>query len=750
MIRILNQASMKKTTIILFFVLLNSIAFAQRVIENPEFEVTTSGITHISKIELNKDATRIYIHKKFIPKWWVSFEKDIFIQLDNNVKLNVLDIEGFKFDEKITMPESGEKTIVLIFPPINESVKKIDYNNEVFGISLVQGTKKSNKSSEIPEHVSKWIDNELKKSTKKPLTNFSSTQFFNASTGRLIGYIKGYDVRLGFKTGIMYTRNDITNEDYPVVIEIHPDGRFEADIPLTNASYSYMVFKNTGVKFYIEPKQTLAIILDWDEFLYADRMRNTQYFLKNITFNGSLAKINEDLIGFNEKSFDYKSFSKKMKTLSPPAFKEEEAVEYKKNLENLETYLKNNSISDKAKVLIKNQIDLEYANHLFDFVSNRDYYAKQDATNPILKIPVENDYFDFLQKMDLNDQSLLALDDFKIFVNRFEFSKPISVYPKPNVTNTSSFTPEKTFEQYLELEKIEITANDKTLNESLKNKVFKSAAEVVEFQKQFSEGYNNASKAYSKKYVDPFISKPKPEKITMEKWQLRDSIVKNVFHLEKNLVYEVIKIRSLDYDIKRSDSENAHTYWNELKKDITHPFLIKEGERMVNKQYPISNFQNNTLTDSFLSGKVSVSSTALQNKLPEGKATEIFKNIIKNHKGKILFIDFWATTCAPCVAGIKRMKETRKEYKDNKDFEFIFITDESLSPLEPYNKFVGEQELENIYRLASDDYNYLRQLFKFNGIPRYIVIDKKGEVINDDFPMHNFNHLLNGILEKYN
>jgi thiol-disulfide isomerase/thioredoxin len=738
---------MKRTTIIIVLILLNSIAFAQRVIENPDFEVTNSGITHVSKIELNKDATRIHIHNTFLPKWWVTFEKDIFIQLDNNVKLNVLDIEGAKFDEKITMPDSGEKTIVLIFPPISEGVKKIDYNNEVFGISLVEGTKKSHKSTEIPELVSKWIDKELKKSTNKPLTNFSSKEFFNESTGRLIGYIKGYDVRLGFKTGIMYTRNDITREDYPVVIEIHPDGRFEADIPLTNASYSYVVFKNSGVKFYIEPKQTLAMILDWDEFLYADKMRKTRHNFKNITFKGPLAKINEDLIGFNSKDFDYKSFVKKRRTISPQAFKEEETIEYIKKLENLETYLKNNSISDKAKVLIKSKIDLEHANHLFDFVMDRDYYAKEDPTNPIFKLPVENDYFDFLQNLDLNDQSLLALGEFSIFVNRLEFSKPILVYPKPNESNT--FTPEKTFEQYLEVEKIEITDNDKALKESMRNKTFKTAAEVMEFQKQFSENFRNASNAYSQKYVAPFINKPIAEKVTMEKWQLRDSIVKNVFHLEKNLVYEVIKIRALDYDIKRSDSENAHAYWKELQKDITHPFLKEEGERVVKKQFPINSFQNISLMDN-LNRKVSISPLVLQNKLPEGKATEIFKNIIKAHKGKILFIDFWATTCGPCVAGIKQMKEKRKEYKDNKDFEFVFITDKSQSPLESYDKFVKEQELEKIYRLDSDDYNYLRQLFKFNGIPHYVVIDKKGDVINDDFPMYSFNQLLNGILEKYN
>ena len=736
-----------RNTILVFLLLIGSKVFAQRIIESPAFEVSNSGIIHISKIELNKNETRIHIHNKFIPNWWVTFGKDIFIQLDSNVKLNVVGIEGAKFDEKITMPESAEKTIVLLFPPINEEIKKIDYNNEVFGISLVEGTEKANKSKEIPEDVTKWIGRELKKSTKKPLANFNSKDFFNKSTGRLIGYIKGYDVRLGFKTGIVYTQNDITREDYPVVIEVHPDGRFEANIPLTNPTYSYLVFKKKSVKFYLEPEQPLVMILDWDEFLLADRIRNTVYSFKNIIFKGPLAKVNEDLMNFNEKSFDYKSFDKKRKTLSPQAFKEEEAIEYKKNLENLDTYLKNNMISDKAKVLLKNKIDLENANHLFDFVSNRDYYAKEDPSNSVLKIPVENDYFDFLKNLDLNDQSFLAVDDFSTFVNRFEYSKPILVYPKPSLLSFT-FKPEKTFEQYLEDEKIEITENDKTLNKSMKNRTFKSAVEVIEFQKQFSENFSNASKAYSQKYVDPFINIPRAEKVTMEKWQLRDSVVKNVFHLEKNLVYEIIKVRALDYDIKRSNSENAHAYWNELQKDIKNPFLKAEGQRIVNKQFPITSFQNNFLNEN-INRKVSINTRAIQNKLPEGKSTEIFKNIIKKHKGKILFVDFWATTCGPCVATIKQMKEKRREYKDNEDFEFVFITDEILSPIEPYNKFVKEQELEKIYRLPSDDYNYLRQLFKFNGIPHYIVIDKKGQVINDDFPMYSFNILLNGILEKY-
>ena len=33
-------------------------------------------------------------------------------------------------------------------------------------------------------------------------------------------------------------------------------------------------------------------------------------------------------------------------------------------------------------------------------------------------------------------------------------------------------------------------------------------------------------------------------------------------------------------------------------------------------------------------------------------------------------------------------------------------------------------------RIPEDDYNYLRELFRFNGIPHYQTINKKGEVVN--------------------
>ncbi len=104
---------MKTTLLIVFFALLGTNAFAQRVIENPAFEISSSGITNISKIELNEDETRIHIHNIFLPKWWVQFDKDVSIQCDDGTKINIVGIEGAKFGDKITMPASGEKFVLI-------------------------------------------------------------------------------------------------------------------------------------------------------------------------------------------------------------------------------------------------------------------------------------------------------------------------------------------------------------------------------------------------------------------------------------------------------------------------------------------------------------------------------------------------------------------------------------------------------------------------------------------------------------
>ena len=119
--------------------------------------------------------------------------------------------------------------------------------------------------------------------------------------------------------------------------------------------------------------------------------------------------------------------------------------------------------------------------------------------------------------------------------------------------------------------------------------------------------------------------------------------------------------------------------------------------------------------------------------LPEGKATDIFRNIIKNHPNKVLFVDFWATSCGPCRGGIEATANLRKIYKNHPEFQFIYITGEKESPRKAYEEYV-EKNLkgEASYYVTETEYNYLRELFHFNGIPHYELVEKDGSMSRDN------------------
>lgn len=138
--------------------------------------------------------------------------------------------------------------------------------------------------------------------------------------------------------------------------------------------------------------------------------------------------------------------------------------------------------------------------------------------------------------------------------------------------------------------------------------------------------------------------------------------------------------------------------------------------------------------------------------LPECEGTNVLRNITNKFLGKYVFLDFWATTCAPCRAGIERTKTVREAMKDNREVVFLFLTSDEESPNEDYDDYVAKHlKDEHVYRIPMSDYAKLRELFQFNGIPHYEILSKNGSVIRDDthyYDIDSFNKLLEKIKEN--
>ncbi|GAT61996.1 TlpA family protein disulfide reductase [Paludibacter jiangxiensis] len=732
---------MKHTTLTLAFLVLCVLTgIAQkRTIVNPAYEVKNTGIYNVTKIELTDTATLLSMHITFVPHWWVTYDSvDVIRDCATGTEYKLKALKGGTLNKYIWMPDSGDSTVVLVYPPLPASVKKIDFNKHIFGISLDRTAARTRKSAVVSPAIDKWIKEQLDKAPKKTLDNYELSSFFVEKQSRLIGCIKGYDSRLGFSTGIIYVANELTREDYPVVIKIEPDGRFEAEIPMHMPKYTLAVFNERyTLPFYIEPGQTLCMILDWDECLTANRKANIRYQFKRVEYRGALASLNKELLAYPASQFSYETFDKKRKTMTPLDFKADQMQEYDNNMAQYNEYVKQHSLSQKAKTLLRNRIMLENANNLFNYTMDRDYYAKQDSTNKVLKIPVPVSFFDFLKQLPLNDPSLLACNEFSEFINRFEYNdlflKAQVQFNKSQIANQPK--PEKNFLEYLDEEKISIPTEDRKFlsilfKEHKTDDDRKQLEEMSEVAKNFSEKYQEHLQKYSQKYTIPLIQTNNANS-EIEIWKLKEGILNNELGLKPNLAYEITKVRSLNFSFKNAASkDNATALWNFLKQGIHTPYLATTGQELLSKAFP--------------------ERQAASKPLPQSTYADVFRKIIEPFKGKVLFVDFWATTCGPCVGGIKDMKATRVKYANNPNFDFIFITDQRSSPEKDYNDFVKEQEMKNTYRLSIDDFNMLRQLFKFNGIPRYVVIDQKGDVLNDKFEMWNFETELRKIVPAYN
>ena len=96
---------------------------------------------------------------------------------------------------------------------------------------------------------------------------------------------------------------------------------------------------------------------------------------------------------------------------------------------------------------------------------------------------------------------------------------------------------------------------------------------------------------------------------------------------------------------------------------------------------------------------------------------------LRDYRGQVVLLDFWATWCGPCIAEMPKLKKTFEKYKDQK-FQIIGISlDRSKPPLDAYIEKNG-LAWEHYW----DENREVRTQYGVRAIPTAFLIDGEGIV----------------------
>jgi len=188
----------------------------------------------------------------------------------------------------------------------------------------------------------------------------------------------------------------------------------------------------------------------------------------------------------------------------------------------------------------------------------------------------------------------------------------------------------------------------------------------------------------------------------------KDAFTKKINSIERQFDSILAFYKNLDSTLIRMSKFQNQQIINYFNQNYTSKQLLKEGS-------PSPEFENYL---DYKGGKKSLSA----------------------FKGTYVYIDLWATWCGPCIMQIPFLQSLEKEYH-NKKIAFVSIsTDETRrsggsweAAEKKWRDFVKERALTGIQLWAGQDISF-QQAYQVTGIPRFILLDKDGKIIDANAP----------------
>jgi len=176
-------------------------------------------------------------------------------------------------------------------------------------------------------------------------------------------------------------------------------------------------------------------------------------------------------------------------------------------------------------------------------------------------------------------------------------------------------------------------------------------------------------------------------------------------------------------------------YWMRTVPDSEYAPLFEKYNKIVS---------NKKMKQSVIDARTDYSNSIVPKKADFSRSKSI-EEIFKKYKGKVIYVDFWASWCVPCREEMPNAEVLKSKLK-GKDVVFLYFgyNDKEKAWVKARNQLNIEGEH---YLLTENMVKEADEVFSINGIPHYAIIDKEGNIVSKraDRPNDVYQQLLTQI-----
>ena len=119
----------------------------------------------------------------------------------------------------------------------------------------------------------------------------------------------------------------------------------------------------------------------------------------------------------------------------------------------------------------------------------------------------------------------------------------------------------------------------------------------------------------------------------------------------------------------------------------------------------------------------------------------------ENYKGKVIFINLWATWCGPCRAEMPGIQSLADKLKDNKQIEFVMISVDKEVALPKVSAYLKKNEFTFPVFMP---HGYFPEQLQVPSIPTTFIVGTDGKILMKEVGSRNYDtkKMVNFLIEQ--